>query len=120
MSEERKKILSMLAEGKITAEEAEELLNALYNEKDRTSPSKREARYLQIKVWEDSREKVNVNLPISLAKIALKFIPTEAKQTMEQQNIDIDAIIQEIMNGAPAGKIVEVNDDGNRVEIVIV
>lgn len=120
MSEERKKILSMLAEGKITADEAEELLNALYNEKDRTVSSKREARYLQIKVWQEGKEKVNVNLPISLAKIALKFIPTEAKETMEQKNIDIDAIIHDIMNGAPAGKIVEVNDEDDRVEIVIV
>lgn len=119
MSEERKKILSMLAEGKITAEEAEELLNALYNEKDRSMSPKREARFLRIKVWEDGKEKVNVNLPISLAKIALKFIPTEAKHSMEEKNIDIDAILQEIMSGTTAGKIVEVDDEDSRVEIII-
>lgn len=120
MSEERRKILNMLAEGKITADEAEELLNALYTDKDKgIQMPRKEAKFLRVKVWEEGKEKVNVNLPLSLAKFALKFIPTEAKLSMEEKNIDLDAIIQEIMNGTANGKIVQVEEDDQRVEVVL-
>ncbi|AZR72225.1 hypothetical protein BBF96_01720 [Anoxybacter fermentans] len=118
MSEERKKILQMLAEGKITVEEANELLNALNEGQERQSVS-REAHFLRIKVWEDGKEKVNVNIPLSLAKMFMKFIPTEAKLQMESHDIDLNAIIRDIQNGAPAGKLVEIVDDGDRVEIYL-
>lgn len=118
MSEERKRILSMLAEGKISAEEAEELLNALYGEKDKQVVRK-EAKFLRVKVWEFGKEKVNVNVPLSLAKIAMKFIPEDARAHMADQKIDLDEIIREIQSGTSAGKIVEVEDGDERVEVYI-
>lgn len=121
MSDERKRILSMLAEGKITADEAEELLNALYSEKDKQQPIRKEAKFLRIKVWENGKDKVNVNVPLSLAKVAMKFIPEEAKDQMSAKQIDLDEIIREIQCGASAGKIVEVEDeeDGKMVRVEI-
>lgn len=119
MSDERRRILEMLAEGKVTAAEAEDLLNALYAEKDKQQPVRKEAQFLRIRVYEAGKNKVNVNVPLSLAKVAMKFIPDEAKNQMADKNIDLDSIIREIQNGVPAGKLVEVEDDDERVEIFI-
>lgn len=119
MSDERRRILDMLAEGKITAAEAEDLMNALYAEKDKQVPTRKEAQFLRIRVSEAGKNKVNVNVPLSLAKVAMKFIPDDAKNQMADKNIDLDAIIREIQCGVPAGKIVEVEDGEDRVEIFI-
>lgn len=119
MSEERKRILQMLAEGKISAEEAEELLTALDGDQSRQPVVQKEARFLRVKVWEDGKEKVNVNVPLSLAKLAMKFIPADAKAQMDKKDIDLSEIIREIQHGTPAGKLVEVEDEGTRVEVFV-
>ncbi len=119
MSEERKRILQMLADGKISADEADELLATLGSEKESKSIARKEAKFLRIKVTEFGQEKVNVNIPLSLAKLAMKFIPNDAKMKMEEKEIDLDEIIREIQYGAPAGKIVEVEDGEDRVEVFI-
>lgn len=118
MNEERKRILQMLAEGKISVDEAEELLATVEDERD-TPVAHKDAKFLRIKVWDDGQEKVNVNLPLSLAKLAMKLIPGEAKMKLEEQEINLNEIIKEIQHGASAGKVVEVEDDGNRVEIYV-
>lgn len=118
MNEERTRILQMLAEGKISVDEAEELLATVEVEKEQP-PAHKEAKFLRIKVWEDQKEKVNVNLPLSLARLAMKLIPNDAKVKLEEQEIDLNAIINEIQYGASAGKIVEVEDGADRVEIYI-
>lgn len=118
MSEERKRILQMLGEGKITADEAEGLLTALQEEKVKPSLRK-EAKFLRVKVWEDGKDKVNVNIPLSLAKLAMKFIPSDAKATLDQQEIDLAAILKEIQDSPSAGKIVEVEDGDSRVEVFL-
>ncbi len=119
MSEERKRILQMLADGKITAEEADELLVAMVDGKIKPQSSRNTPQFLRIKVWEEGKDKVNVNIPLSLAKIAMKFIPTEAKEKMSKNNIDLETILSEIQQGTPGGKIVEIDDDGDKVEIYI-
>lgn len=119
MSEERKRILEMLAEGKITATEAEDLLNALYADKDKQAPIRKEAHFLRVRICEGGKSKVNVNVPLSLAKVAMRFIPEDAKMQMADKNIDLDDIIREIQNGVSAGKIVEIEDDDTRVEVFV-
>ncbi len=119
MSEERMRILQMLAEGKITAEEAEALLSAMVDEKVVHQPKKSSAQFLRVKVWEDGKDKVNVNIPLSLAKLAMKLIPSEAKSRINEHNIDLDMIISEIKQGAPGGKIVDIEDGETRVEVYV-
>lgn len=118
MSEERKRILQMLAEGKISADEADELLTTLGGEKDKPI-ARKEAKFLRIRIWEDGSDKVNVNIPLSLAKVAMKFIPNEAKKQLSEKDISLEDIIREIQYGAPAGKIVEVEDEESRIEVFI-
>jgi len=76
MVEERKKVLEMLGAGKITAEEAEKLLDKLSsNASNPTSsaqtppssgaPSSAKPKYLRIVIDKPGRDQVNVRVPLS-------------------------------------------------------
>lgn len=118
-SEERLRILNMLQEGKITAEEAHRLLSALSQAapKSGPAPSGRGPRQLRVRITDSSngRNKVNVSIPMGLVNIGLKmgarFIPSDA-------DIDIEELKQAVEQGR-TGKIVEFEDleTGERVEV---
>lgn len=75
-------------------------------------------RVLRIRVTKDGKdEKVNVTLPLGLAKLA-KFGPI-AKE-LEKQDIDIDEILEDI-DDLEDGKIIDVTDDksGDHIEIFV-
>ena len=92
MSEERRQILNMLAEKKISVEETERLLAAIEspgeteNDVDSTIAEKKEPRWLKIKVQpKDGRgkDKVNIRVPLKLIKAGMKLgaiLPDEAKE----------------------------------------
>ncbi|MFO8061546.1 MAG: hypothetical protein R6U31_01320 [bacterium] len=70
------KILNMVKEGKISPEEAENIIQAINIKKDR-SPGSGSKHHLRIKVVEtkDSNEKptnVNINLPINILRLLVK------------------------------------------------
>lgn len=90
MSEERMRILNLLAEGKISAEEAEKLLSA--SEKavkaPETASTKGKYLYVQVDPKEGkSSEKVMVKIPMALIKAGInvsKLIPSEAQDTIRE------------------------------------
>lgn len=102
MSEDRKKILEMLANGKISVEEAERLIAALSeNEtpKESTSEQYGNYNYLRVLVEESgpNGDKVNVRVPLNLIRAGLKWaslIPKHAKSKVDhafhEKGIDID------------------------------
>lgn len=130
MQSEKLKILEMIQEGKLSSSEGLELLNALQEvdkkEKnllmDKTNGSNKE-RFLRVRVSGDGTgvKKVDVNIPLSLLKIASKFvnmgmgmIPKEAREEMEKKGIDIaqidfDELVQLIDQGLSDGKLVDVD-----------
>jgi hypothetical protein len=122
-TEERMQILSMVAEGTITAEEGAKLLAALEPEArrnarpDLTGPSS--PRWFRVRVTdlETGKNKVNVNLPMSLVEVGTRM---GARFAPELEDMDFRDIIDQIKSGAQ-GKIVEVEDieDGERVEIYV-
>ena len=120
MSEERFRILQMISEGKITAEEGAKLLNALRSSES-SSKGTREgsARWFRVLVTdvETGRVKVNVNLPLNLVSVATKM---GARFSPEMEGLDWEELMTAIKEGA-AGKIVEVEDDagGERVEVFV-
>jgi hypothetical protein len=104
MSEDRARILNMLAEGKISAAEAESLLDAL---ESRTAepvtagdagavPSMIKGdpapllnalpKFLHVKVDGDDGEKVDVKIPIALVRSGLKLTSLIPPQAMDQIN----------------------------------
>jgi hypothetical protein len=100
MSEDRARILNMLAGGKITAEEAENLLDALDSnrpEKTAVAGSARSVfkgdptpllealpKFLHVKVDGDAGEKVDVKVPLALVRSGLKLTSLIPPQAMEQ------------------------------------
>lgn len=120
-NEERLKILKMIDEGKITAEEGAKLLSAL-SESRKTQlrkPSTRSpggARWLRIRVTDmvTGRAKATVNLPLGLVDAGLNIASQYAP------DIAFDQLVDAINEGAE-GKIIDVVDDedGEHVEIFI-
>jgi len=122
-SEERMKILKMINDGKITAEEGSQLLSTLTqrSEKPKKTPSRGLAvKFLRVRVTDMSsgKTKVNVNVPMKLVdaglNIAAQFTPkVEGAQMMDAVKEALAANIQ--------GKIVDVVDeeDNEHVEIFI-
>jgi hypothetical protein len=120
-SEERLKILKMIEEGKISAEEGTRLLGALNKQTQRREEqSDSSPRWLRVRVLDlnSGKESVRVNLPIGLVNVGLKmgarFIP-EAEQETVMQDL-AQALSQGMM-----GKIVDIIDEeeGQRVEIFV-
>jgi hypothetical protein len=100
MSEDRSRILNMLAEGKVSAEEAERLLDALEARAGAgttatTGPAVKgdpgpllEAlpKYLYVKVVAANGDNVDVKVPIALVRSGLKLTSLIPSQAMDQIN----------------------------------
>jgi hypothetical protein len=90
MNEQRRQILQMLAEGKITADEAERLINALEREQPEPPPGaasrpKPRPKYLRVVVVDNSGDdgpsRVNVRVPLQLLRAGVRLtsiIPPQA------------------------------------------
>jgi hypothetical protein len=95
MSEERKRVLEMLAAGKITAEEAEKLLDKLSiaaaNPSAGAEPPAADAargaakpKYLRVVVDHPGREQVNMRVPLSLINSGKGFLALMPKGVNER------------------------------------
>lgn len=120
-AEERLKILKMIDEGKISAEEGAKLLAALMDSQKtppRTSVRNIAAgnRWLRVRVTDTitGKTKATVNLPMRLVDAGLKIASHYAP------DVAFDELLEGIHAGAE-GKIVDVIDeeDGEHVEIFI-
>jgi hypothetical protein len=102
MSEERKKVLEMLAAGKITADEAERLLDKLgSNAANATSGAEKppassqqasaKPKYLRIVVDQPGREQVNMRVPLSLigtGRGLLAIMPKHVHERLAEYGIN--------------------------------
>jgi len=95
MNENRRKVLEMLAAGKVTADEAERLLAALENEPISTPAEGRapkpNPKYVRVTVDQETAAgktptKVNIRVPIQLLRSGVRLaglIPVQARQHVE-------------------------------------
>lgn len=129
--EERRKILDMLVQGKITPEEAERLLEALEASSETTKPSKRgKTLLIDVNDLEDG-DHVVVRIPLSLARWAIKAgigfgglassqikDPEKRKQVEEAlrslSDVDTDSLMEEISH---LDELVRVDSDEAKVII---
>ncbi len=130
-SEERIKILKMVQDGKITADQAAELLKALEN---RSAPagqpgaagqapggqtSGQRGRWFRVRITDTDtgKTRVNVRMPLSVVtagmKMGMRFSP-------EVEGMDITQLAELIQSGE-VGQIVDVFDeeDGEHVEVFV-
>lgn len=122
-SEERMKILNMINEGKITAEEGSKLLSALTRRSEKpkkVSKSGLSNRWLRVRVTDMStgKAKVNVNVPMKLVDAGLNIA---AQFTPEMKSGQMMDTVKEALAENIRGKIVDVIDeeDQEHVEIFI-
>ena len=122
-SEERMKILKMINDGKITAEEGAQLLTALTQRSEKPKKSGGRSltgQFLRVKVTDMStgKTKVNVNVPMKLVDAGLNIA---AQFTPEMENAQMMGAVKEALSENMRGKIVDVVDeeDQEHVEIFI-
>lgn len=148
-TDERRKILDLLENGQITAEQAAVLLKALspdapppppprprpptasagravmaFSTSD--GPHKGIARLLRISidaVGEDGKNaKVKVNVPLALARFATKFMPEEARVQLSDQGIDLSELLDSLGDEVPEGRLVDIDaadEDGQTAKIIV-
>jgi len=135
MSEERKKVLEMLAAGKITAEEAEKLLDKLAAAQANqtavpelpagsSAPPAGKPKYLRIVVDHPGHQQVNMRVPLSLVgsgRRLLAVMPQKVNARLAEYGIDagifsaakiedLDEVIRELKVDVERG-------DGKKVRI---
>jgi hypothetical protein len=123
-SEERMRILKMLEEHKITAEEAAKLLAAI-GEGGGAAVGQRQGRgaqagkWLRIRVTDiaTGRSKASVQIPLGLLDAGMKI---GAHFAPEVEGVDMSNVLDAVHSGV-TGKIIDVTDDkdGEHVEIFV-
>lgn len=119
MNDERLRILKMVEEGKIEVDEANNLLETL--EVDKTPQKKKTGRSKSIKILveENGEEKVNISIPMILAKSFMKFLPKNAKESLNNQDIDLDEIFSSVDSEVEGGTLVDIKDGTDHVIIKV-
>ena len=121
MQDEKMKILEMISEKKITAEEGAKLLDALEssNNMQKSNGGKHKLFRIRVSNLNTGKQDVNVNLPISLLNLGLK-IGQHFAPDLKEQGVDLQEIAKLVNEGAE-GKIVDVTDTekNEKVEIWI-
>lgn len=142
MNEEMMKIMKMLEEGKITAEQAASLAGAMTTNSQKSEPVERKTieekrqivendmakdqipgqKMLQVRVLSENGDKVKVNLPLNFVKGILKatgsipVINNEHIQGLDMKMIS-ESVIQAIENEL-TGRIVDVESANGDIVIV--
>jgi hypothetical protein len=130
-TEEGRQVLRLLAEGKIDSEQAYRLLRALGDIDDGAkapqppppprgpgAPPGTRGRILRIRVTEGSEQKVNVAIPLAIARIGKMKLGSSGlvRGHLSKFGIDLDELLRSI--DFP-GRIVDIADDEDRVEIFV-
>ena len=115
------RVLRLVSEGKITAEEAGPILDSLDASRSGSTgqppaaqPAGGEdspARALRVEITERGRPVVNLRIPISLGRAAINRVPGISELTSER--------IREAIAAGIKGPIMDVDDDGDGVRISI-
>ena len=118
--EERMKILKMIEEGKVNAEEGAKLLSALTSaNRPLGALSASGAKWLRVRVTDiqSGRSKATVQIPISLMEAGMKI---GAHFAPEIDGVNMDQLMEALRTGV-TGKIIDVTDDedGEHVEIYV-
>lgn len=126
MSDDRKRILSMLAEGKLAVDEAERLLQTIDSPKAETgfqkdipdSKAKRDIKYLRVVVDSKQGDNVNVRVPVALMRAGLKLsalVPPQAyrkiSEKMAENGVELD--INTLLKSGDIEQIIESMADLN-------
>jgi chromosome segregation ATPase len=118
LHDERRKILEMVQQGTIGADDAAQLLDALRDQEENARRPRRRPRWVRIRVTDTNADKVRVNLtlPVGLVRAGLRAGGSIAGV----EGLDT-AGLEEMLDRGEIGHILDVHDgnDGERVEIFV-
>lgn len=130
--DDQRRVLHMVAEGTISADEGAELLDALRPEAPLGAPALNRhlvqplpattqvaGRSLVILITEGGDSKVNVRIPLGLARTAARFIPRQAREYLDEYEIDLKELLADLGNGLPQGPLLEIQDENDVVRIAV-
>lgn len=130
MSQEIAKVLQMIEEGKLTADEGLALLEPLQEDdagasppllQEQTDPGRKRKLRIKISDAPSGKAKVNLSIPVGLVKLLPGLIPEGIKK--RAGDIDLNRLLDDLFEGLvatdPSEKLIDVVDDdnGDRVEI---
>jgi hypothetical protein len=128
-TDEGKQVLRLLADGKIDTDQAYRLLRALGDIDDGATPPPppppprpghpgARGRILRIRVTEGGEQKVNVAIPLAIARIGKMKLGSSGliRGHLSKFGIDLDELLRSV--DFP-GRIVDIADDEDRVEIFV-
>lgn len=128
MNEEVIMVLKMVEEGKISADKAKEIIDALGNTSkiaEDITPKSYEDKFLKVEVLSHEGDKVNIKLPVKVIKEVIKVTgKLPISTSIEGMNgIDIDELMNTLvscLDNEVMGEIVDIcSSEGDTVKIVI-
>jgi DUF4097 and DUF4098 domain-containing protein YvlB len=120
MNEEKLRILKMVEEKKITAQQAEKLLEAMAGASSQKGGVRAQARNVVIRVQRDGKDKININVPFSWAKFGMPLLSKKIEAELRKEGIEFDAgEFADALSAGTARKLVEIEKEGKKVEISI-
>jgi len=144
MDEHHRKVLDLLAQGKISVAEAEKLLEKLkaapaaereaVDEKDEEAEvqdapkekakdgKKKRPRFLRVQVDSDEDEKINVRVPMNWVRMGVNLgalIPKHARRALEKRGVDLSEMnsLKEVEDMLDDLGLDIDDQDGNKVRI---
>lgn len=119
--EERNRILGMVEEGLVSAEEAAQLFDAMLTEPIVPSPPPVQNRTVRVWVTDTATRNRQVNmtvtLPVSVLRISLQALASVIPSLRDER---LEQVVHALESGA-SGRVMDVQDleDGKRLEIFI-
>ncbi|MFJ6660953.1 SHOCT-like domain-containing protein [Streptomyces sp. NPDC091377] len=98
MNEQRRQVLQMLADGKITADEAERLISALERDQPEPPPGaalrpKARPKYLRLVVFSeedsDAPTRINIQVPLQLLRAGVRLASLVPPQALTRANAEL-------------------------------
>ena len=131
-TDEKIRILNMVQDGKITAEEAAKLLEALevkeekneveiLNSFDGRSYSKGKPRWLRIVVTDTNtgKKQVNLKLPVSILKSGMNIASKFNVDNEVLNQIDLDGVLSMANSDNPTGVLVDIEETESGEHVLI-
>jgi hypothetical protein len=132
MSTERKQVLDMLAEGKITTADADRLLDKLEGSEHASAGASTEARalpagaprFLRVMVDGKGGDVVNIRVPLFLVRTGIKLstmLPSKVGRRLSEKGIDLTQLSglegEELVQALRELNIDVVSDNGDKVRV---
>jgi len=126
--QEEMEILKMLEEGKVSAEEAAKLLDAVGGHSpeddagDGQPGAAERARWFRLRVVDGDQVKVNIRIPLFFTKWmggnVARFIPPKAKEKMREAGVEPETVGKSLAELGKVGtcRLIDVHDDDEHVE----